>query len=212
MKGTCFRIPVLGLASLFVLLAGQAAMGQPRFPDLEVKAEFMLNFSRFVIWPENAFESDSAELRFCILADLQYADAVSSVLLDKTIRRRSVRIIGSPTTESAARCHVVIIPEALTLLHREVIEVLGKRNILTISESYGFAQGGGVANLISSEGSVRIEVSWDALGRASLALDPRVFSLVEFLGEPPPPEEEIGPELAPDGGDLSLDSSPQAER
>ena len=159
-SGSRLRRPwVAGLLTLWI--AG-SAMGQPSFPNLEVKANFMLNFARFVTWPEGIFESEA----------------------------REVQILGPGTSEDALWCHVVIIPEALALLHDEVIDTLGSSSILTISESGGFAQAGGVANLISREGKVRLEVRWEALARSALELDPRVFPLVEFLGEAPEPAEE----------------------
>jgi hypothetical protein len=187
-SGSRLRRPwVAGLLTLWI--AG-SAMGQPSFPNLEVKANFMLNFARFVTWPEGIFESEASELDICILADPIYAGAISSVLSGRKIRRREVQILGPGTSEDALWCHVVIIPEALALLHDEVIDTLGSSSILTISESGGFAQAGGVANLISREGKVRLEVRWEALARSALELDPRVFPLVEFLGEAPEPAEE----------------------
>src|SRR5579883_1484108 len=60
--------------------------------EYDVKAAFLLNFTKFIEWPESAFESASAPFRICIAGEDPFGDALDKMMQGESVGRHRLEV------------------------------------------------------------------------------------------------------------------------
>src|SRR5689334_21674351 len=72
-------------------------------PEYEVKAAFLLNFTKFIAWPPGAFENAASPLNICILGDDPFGGTLDDLVRGESVDGRTVavqRIRRAPSPKS----------------------------------------------------------------------------------------------------------------
>ena len=109
--------------ALFGLLftAGEAARGQVLMAEYQVKALFLLNFTKYVEWPSASFADTNAPLFIGFYGEDKFGDALKKTFEGKTISGR--RIITQPIEKDGetGKCHILFISDSERKRHPCVI-------------------------------------------------------------------------------------------
>lgn len=142
----------------------RAQTAPPR--DSDVKATYLLNFSRFTKWPAAANESDAFAL--CVLGRDPFGNALDAVVSGETIddKRVTIRRIARP--QDAAGCRVVFISASEDANVARVLQALGGSHALTVSDVPAFLDRGGMIQLITEGRRIRFSINVAAAGQAGL--------------------------------------------
>jgi len=165
--------PVSGLVLWLALFACAGDQARAQSADLirppyEIKAAWLVNFARFVEWPESALQEKL--LRIAIIGeepDLTHfgSERISLGSLDVVITR--VR----PDQQAALReAHILFINRSARHAVDEIIASVEDLPILTVSEIGGFLERGGSINFVIVDDSVRFEINRDASIRRGLRI------------------------------------------
>lgn len=173
-------LAALGLAVASWLLA--PAAGSASVKEDQVKAAFLLNFTRFVGWPDSSFDAASAPFVICVLDDSGFAATASDVIGSRTVGSRSVSVSARPSVEAAAGCHILYLPASQKALQPRVIEVLAAESVFTVSDSDGFAAMGGMANFKRAGSKLGLEINRTAAGKANLKVNARLLRIADVVG------------------------------
>ncbi len=169
----------LGMAQLLFSQAVASAGPEIGGGSLEyqVKAAYLLNFTRYVEWPSQAFESPDAPVRLCVLGRDPFGSVLDATVRGRTTQGRSlaVRRIRRPT--EAAGCHLIFISRETWGTQRVLPRALQSPGMLTVGESDEFAQEGGIIGFVIQDETVRFVVNTDARDRAGLRISSRMLSL-----------------------------------
>ncbi|HUK25159.1 MAG TPA: YfiR family protein [Terriglobales bacterium] len=175
-------IQLLALA----LLCPLSAAGQADAPgEYEVKAAFLYNFAKFVDWPAGSFSSPDAPLRLCVLGSDPALQALKQVVEGKKVNGRQMQVEGLRNLQQGKGCNVLFIGMAE---QEETIKALREGvapGLLTVGESEGFAQSGGVINLVLRQNHVAFEINVAAANRAGLRISSRLLSLAILVHDEP---------------------------
>jgi len=161
---------------LAAALAGAAlttAPGPPRVEEYRLKAAVLYNLAKFVDWPEDAFADASAPLVVCVLGADPFGQA-----LDDTLKGHMVGghpAVARRIAEMAAGCHVLFVGDIRRL--PAVIDRVHDSSVLTVGESAGFVDQGGMIGLTTENDRVRFDVNLTAAERAHLKISARVMAL-----------------------------------
>jgi hypothetical protein len=177
------------LAGLFapaLILAGGLAVPRACAGEIpgsaaepEVKAAYLLNFARFVEWPDSAFEKDASEIRVGVLGPGPLDRPLKLAMEERLIRGRPIRVIWLDGPEAAISCHIVYVPQVA--VHPEgIMAATAGRPILTVGESDSFAARGGVIQLYVEDEVVRFEINRAAAERNGLKVSSRLLSLARL--------------------------------
>lgn len=168
------------LACVAVLGQGlRIASAQEAHPEYEVKAAYLLNFSRYTAWPAAALppSDSSADVVICVLGRDPFG-----AMLDRTVaehrvlgRRVQVRRPGNPA--QARRCHVAFIGGDLRSEVEPWLVSLRDSPVLTVGEGSAFARAGGAIAFVRTGQTVRFEANLNALRQAGVQLSSRVLAL-----------------------------------
>jgi hypothetical protein len=161
----------LGLA---LALAVPAAASDTPNLEYDVKAAFLLNFTRFVEWPASA---RGEPLRVCVFRADPFGGALRQTLEGEHAHGRPLTsaLIGSPADLTA--CDVVFVPESESGQAPDVLRALRGHAVLTIGESPEFLQHGGIFNFVVERDRVRFDINAAAADRSGLRISSKLLRL-----------------------------------
>lgn len=176
----CF-IALTGTAGVAQFLSSQASL--PRSGtggislEYQVKAAYLLNFTRYVEWPTQAFEAPGAPVTICVLGSDPFGSVLDATVLGRTTQGRSVGVKRIRTNAETTGCHLVFVSRETWRNRRDLPRTLHSLGLLTVGESGEFAQEGGVIGFVIQNETVRFVVNAEARDRAGLRISSRMLSL-----------------------------------
>ncbi|NDP37422.1 MAG: YfiR family protein [Rhodoferax sp.] len=155
-----------------LLLAGSAWGQEP----VDVRIGFLLNFARFVEWPETHLQPQ-APLRICLApGDVNMATQLGQ-LAQQDIKGRPIQVKQVARGSDVDGCHVLYLPaetpgEASTWLRAAL-----QTGALTIGDLPDFIQAGGMIGLVPVGGRYRFDINLGVARRADLRVSSQLLKL-----------------------------------
>jgi hypothetical protein len=169
------------LAAFFLLLgwAGQRTKAQTAAEEYRVKAAFIFHFAQLVDWPPEKPTGADNSLVLCTLGDDPFEGVLEGTVAGKAIGNRIVRIrhLGEPQDMQA--CQVVFLGRAQSKRIPMLVSTLHNAPVLTVGESAGFLDAGGMIDFLLEDNKLRFEVNLDAAESADLKIGSRLLVLAQ---------------------------------
>lgn len=131
---------------------------------------------RFIEWPEEALPNSDSPLVIGVMAPDRFVEIIQRAAEGRTVNGHPLQI-RRPQGREFQNCHVLFMSEPAWRRGRRLVEVLKNRPILTVGESQGFAQSGGIANFRLEDNRVLLEVNDEAAKRARLSISSKLLRL-----------------------------------
>jgi hypothetical protein len=151
-----------------------------RSSENAVKATFLYNFTKFVEWPEGAFESPESSIILCILGEDIFGEAVK-VIENKTAGGRQLVIRYSQSVAEIGGCHVLFISASEKKAFPRILEALRGVPVLTVSDAETFTQHGGIIRFFREDNKIRFEINLTAAKAARLKISSRLLKLARIF-------------------------------
>lgn len=169
------------LAAVVLLLLLTSVSARSEAVDAtRVKAAFLYNFAKFVQWPEQAL-AEGAPLELCVIGDATTHERIRSTVEGKQARGHPVRARSVPGAEATGGCHMVYATAASGVSPAALAAAVAGRSVLTIGETEGFTQRGGVIRLLEEGGKLRFAVNPSVAERAGLGISSRLLKLARVV-------------------------------
>lgn len=159
-------------AMLAVFASRGAAQSMPGEDD--VKAAYVYNFTKFVVWPPTAFSGSSDPLNVCVSAESAVVKAVERILEGEYVERRPLRVV-SPLPDDPAACHVLFVGRGGLERGLRLMAAGTNTPMLTVGDSSRFLQLGGMIAFVVEERRVRFDISIPTAERAGLKLSSKLL-------------------------------------
>ena len=172
-----YLLIVVGFLLLSVL---PAQAGEREVAEYEVKAAFLYNFARFTEWPAGSFADDQAPLTLCVLGDNPFGKA-SNPIQSKTVKNRPVAFREVLVADEAGGCHVLFISASEQPHVDAILQTLGKRSVLTVSDMKRFTLSGGMISFVMVDDKIRFEINNGAAKRAGLKISSQILKLASTV-------------------------------
>ena len=173
--------PLRLAAALFIavatLLAPSAAARGDRS---QLVAAFVYRFSEFAEWPGSAFADDAQPLELCVLGSRAIAEELASEVRDRTHGDRPLRARLVASVADATTCHVLHFGKTPSEGFAAALSTLRSRPVLTIGETPGFAERGGIISFVADGHRLAFEINHASLSASGL----RASSQILRLGRP----------------------------
>jgi len=118
----------------------------------------------------------------CVLGDPEFASTAAGVIGDRTVADRPISVSAREDLEAATDCHILFLPASQSEQQELVITEISDSAVLTVSDSEGFAQMGGVANFRRAGTKLRLEINREAAARARLKVSARLLRIADVVG------------------------------
>lgn len=178
----CFRrFLLVGIIGLIVAGGISTGAQAQSMGENDAKAAFMLKLLNFVQWPGGSSLRNEFVIGF-IGAD-STSDALQRQASGQSVngRRIVVRRLGRDGDLKA--CQMIFVGDSERKNIPSVLERVRGASVLTVGESDGFGQHGGVINLLLNGGRIRFEVNPHAAERAHMQISSRLLSLATIVGD-----------------------------
>jgi hypothetical protein len=166
--------------ALLAMLAPSAARAEEPGLEYPVKAAFLYQFARFTDWPEEA-RSD-APLAIGILGDDPFGAVLDKALEGKSVGGRALTIRRSTFALDLDGCSILFVSRSETHRLAGVLGRVARSPVLTVGESEGFTQSGGMIRFVVDGSHVRFEVNLAAVESGGLRLSSRLLALARITG------------------------------
>jgi len=185
------------LAGLFLLPVLQPARAEDTAsPEYQIKAAFLYNFLKFVEWPETKVKDPNEPIVVGIIGQDLFKDAFDSTK-NRTIEGRKV-IINKfkgieelqkedskksfnqhPQIEDIRKSHMIFICPSEKIYISEILKSIEGHSILTVADTPGFLEAGGIINLLMEENKVRFEINIAAAKKAKIQIRSQLLRLAK---------------------------------
>ena len=168
-------LPIVLLICIAVCCAAEPAKPQPL--EYRVKAAFLLNFTKFIEWPEAAFPASDSPISICIVGDDPFGAALDQIVEGETANAR--KVVVQRIAQPLKSCQIVFfgrsekdVPKLLTALGP---------GILTVGDGEGFLGKGGMIDLVIDNRRVRFDVNQRAAEAANLKLSAKLLNVARSV-------------------------------
>ncbi|MGL6291115.1 MAG: YfiR family protein [Silanimonas sp.] len=164
----------LGLGLGVLLLPTPARADGAAVDEYALKAAFLFNFTRFVEWPDDAFESVDSPFRICVLGTDPFGPRLEA-LTNRRVGARPIVIERPIATAALARCHIAYFSEDSAAALRDA----PPPRALTVSSGRGFAREGGMVALVTGRGRVQLHVNLASIQRSPLKFSAKLLEVAD---------------------------------
>jgi len=172
------------LAALVVmagwLAAPGAAAAEAVASEYDVKAAFLFNFTKFVEWPPSAFADEHSPLKICVLGENPFGKALR-VLMEEEVGGRKLTLLRLDNLNNPATCHVLYVSRSERDRLPQVLAGLHGIPVLTVGDTPGFIDQGGMINFVLEGSKVRFDVDQEAAERAGIKISSRLLALAKHV-------------------------------
>ena len=124
----------------------RSADQEPAVEEYRVKGAYLLNFAKFVEWPERAFKGPGDPINVCILGASPFSPSLEAAAHSIVVEKHPVVVKLIPDPPQARQCQIVFVSVAERRHVRGLLQEVQGGNVLTVGETEGFlAEGGGAA-------------------------------------------------------------------
>jgi hypothetical protein len=165
---------------LFLLASGaRSSKGQSNEEEYRVKAAFLFHFAQLVDWPGGTLPGTDDSLLLCTLGEDPFQGALEGTVAGKAIGNRIIRVrhLGQPQDMQA--CQIVFLGKAQSKRIPALVADLHNAPVLTVGETAGFLDAGGMICFLLEENKVRFEINLDAAESAKLKIGSRLLLLAQ---------------------------------
>ena len=171
---TCARRAVaLGLTALVLGVCGPHVVAQAPL-EMQVKAVFLYNFTKYVDWPSSS-QGSSATIRLCVPADPAFLAVVREVVRDEVINGRPLNAMGLDGLDAARECDILYVGKAGTPDAAAWINAVRGRQTLTVGE--GQLMDGLVIAFVRDQDRLRFDINRSAASKQNLSISSRLLGL-----------------------------------
>jgi hypothetical protein len=172
------RVPCT--AAVIVLWCLAPTRAQTPSTEYRLKAAFLYRLPSFVDWPAAAVTGRSS-LDLCVERPDPFGSVLAELVAGEALNGLPYRVLIVGRDQSIDACHVLFVPAEAAGSVRAILQKTSSLPILTIGESPGFLEGGGIINLRIIGGRIRFDVSDEAARRAGLRLSSQLLKLANSV-------------------------------
>ena len=172
---------ILWALGFAMLLLGRTRAQSPTAGEYQVKAAFLFNFAKFVEWPSSNLPDPSAPLRICILGRDPFGEELRNITKEKTVSGRKLQIDQVVDLRQARTCQILFIASSEKAQLKETLDALQGANVLTVSDTNGFLEQGGMINFVLENDRVQFGVNRKAAEKAGLKISSKLLSVAKLV-------------------------------
>ncbi len=149
-----------------------------------IKAGFIYNFAKFVEWPATAFAQPDSPIVIGILGTDPFGNLIDRIVENKKIGARGFvvkRLKWGADLKELRECKILFVGDSGKAHVDELVQIVKTLPILTVGETPGFAERGGVIRFVLEDNRVRFEINVEAARQADLTISSRLLTLARII-------------------------------
>jgi hypothetical protein len=145
--------------------------------EYDVKAAFLLNFTKYVDWPPGAFSTPDAPFTICILGADPFGKVIDQLVEGELVNGRRITV-ERVRPDQEKTCQVLYTSGSRMA---PALFNSGGAGILTVGEGADFVHQGGVIAFVIDNRRVRFDINLKAATGAGLKLSSKLLSVARAV-------------------------------
>jgi len=173
----------MGLTLLWLIGAGLHPGRSAPLPggEYQLKAVFLFNFVQFVEWPASAHATKDSPIVIGIVGEDPFGAALEDTVKGEKVNGRSLEVRRFKEGDDVTAFHLLFISSSAKAQAVDLLPKLQGRPVLTVSETPGFAEHGGVINFVVVSKKVRFEVNPQTAARHGLKVSSKLLQVARVV-------------------------------
>ena len=147
--------------------------------EYQVKAAFLLNFTKFVGWPSGAFADSRSPLTICILGEDPFGVVLDEIVRGESVDRRAVAVQRIRRPPEPRSCQILYISRTTKDTGPMLSRV--EPGVLTVGDGDEFLRQGGMVAFVLENRRVRFDVNQMLAANAGLTLSSRLLMVARVV-------------------------------
>jgi hypothetical protein len=176
---------LLVLCAVLVLGSyGSSALAQQISRDDSGKdaiSKFLLNFGRFIDWPDSAYASPDASFKLCIIGENHLGDSLASAVGNKKAGDHEFAIVelSGGQLDEAKSCNLLYISASEGARVGEITSAVSGLPVLTVGETDEFPESGGMIGLTEAGGRLNVRMAKAVIEGANLNVRSQLMRAIQ---------------------------------
>jgi hypothetical protein len=147
--------------------------------EYQVKAVFLLNFTKFIGWPPTAFEEPDSPIEICVLGEDPFGNSLDQAVAGEVVGGRRVAVQKIKSAPQPKSCQLLFFGKSEKDAGK-LLPGLGP-GVLTVGEGESFVREGGMIAFIIENRRVRFAIKRAAAENAGLVLSSKLLSVAKSV-------------------------------
>jgi hypothetical protein len=169
------------LGALWLGLVSHVLADPPPLAEHQIKALYLLNFTKYVNWPGDAFAETNTPFIIGILGSAEVGEDLTELTRSRDFNGRLFRVRKLERETDAAGCQMLFVGSADSRRISALLQRLGSLPVLTVGESEEFLAQGGTIVLLRKANKVQLRINLQAAQRARLSVSAKLLAVTEVM-------------------------------
>ena len=147
--------------------------------EYQLKAMYLRKLPSFVEWPARSASASKAAFQLCTLGDYPFGARLAQEIGGATFGGRSVELRWVHREQELEGCEVIFFSRSQAKHYGKILEGLKGKSVLTVGESEGFLEAGGMVEFSFESDRLQMKVNLVAARNANLKMDARLLALAK---------------------------------
>lgn len=157
------------------------AVAEKHASEYAVKTAMVYKITKFISWPESVFMLEDSPLNICVAKGSSFAKPMKS-LQGLKVRGHTIEIITfKDITTVEFQCQVLVVSRKEAKDTELLLASVATRPVLTIGDSDGFAEQGGIIGLELKQNRVGFAINIEASEQVGLGINAQLLQLAKII-------------------------------
>jgi hypothetical protein len=176
-----FHCAFFVMAIAWVTVTSVSIAEEPVASEYQVKAAFLINFPKYTEWPAVAFTDTNSPIVIAVLGETPVTGEIQKIITGRTVNGRKIALKLLTSGEEPGVCHILFISAAEQWHLPDVLTKFKDTGVLTVGESDGFLESGGIINLARRDQRIALEVNLIAANKAQIKISSKLLNVASLL-------------------------------
>jgi hypothetical protein len=150
--------------------------------EYQIKAACLINFTKYVEWPEKAFAETNAPFVIAIYGVDNFGKDLPAMIQNKTMNGHPLEVkYFTNFFPTNTVCHLLFVSASEKQHASEILRQFNGNPVLTVGESDTFLAQSGIINFVLRDKKVRLQICIEAAEAANLSISSKMLSLAEII-------------------------------
>lgn len=176
-----FLLILIVLKSNFVFLAKSVASPTDFLPvhEYELKAVFLYSLGHFITWPAGSI--NNGYFLICVLGKDPFQGSLELATSGKQLQGQPIKLRYLKRVEEGLDCQTMFISQSEEPSLQNILPILEKYPILTVSDMTYFLAEGGMVRFTINDDKVRLQINKTNANKVGLAISSRLLSVADIF-------------------------------
>jgi hypothetical protein len=163
-----------------IFLGGYTSVYAQKYTESEIKAGYIINFTKFIKWPNSA---NNQNFIFGIYGDNIFKSDFQKLLESRYNAQNNWILTEYNKIENVEYCHVLFINTNNQEELEKILKAVANQPVLTIGNNIPFfCQKGGLINFIDEPNGKKFEINYIAAKSKGFIIDSRLLGVAKITG------------------------------